>query len=289
MTKSTLLHLRIPFSFLLLPVFLLAACLAQRIDWLNFALAFAIIHLLLYPAANSFNSYYDKDASSIGGLENPPPVDRSLLAASLLLDAMAVLLGLLISWEFSAALLVYGLCSKLYSHSATRLKKRPVASAIGIALGQGALCFMMSYYGVQEGGEAFAPPLEPLLLAAISSLALLGVYPISQVYQHEEDARRGDLTLSMLLGVKGTFVFSGAVLLVSGLMLFLCLLAYQGTFSAILLLALAAPAAASFLKWGRECLADPAKALYRPAMRTLLLGATGMNILCAALFAMARL
>ena len=107
MTNPTLLHLRIPFSFLLLPVFLLAACLAESIDWWNFALAFVIIHLLLYPAANAFNSYYDQDTGSIGGLENPPPAGRQLLTISLAMDAIAIAAGLLISWQFSAALLVY--------------------------------------------------------------------------------------------------------------------------------------------------------------------------------------
>jgi len=33
------------------------------------------------------------------------------------------------------------------------------------------------------------------------------------VYQHEEDAKRGDKTLSLILGVKGSFVFSGLLFL----------------------------------------------------------------------------
>ena len=30
---------------------------------------------------------------------------------------------------------------------------------------------------------------------------------MTQVYQHEEDAKRGDRTISLLLGVRGTFTF----------------------------------------------------------------------------------
>jgi 1,4-dihydroxy-2-naphthoate octaprenyltransferase len=36
----------------------------------------------------------------------------------------------------------------------------------------------------------------------------LGSYPLTQVYQHEEDAARGDKTLSLTLGIRGTFIFS---------------------------------------------------------------------------------
>ena len=52
-----------------------------------------------------------------------------------------------------------------------------------------------------------------LLLALVSTLFLCGSYPLTQVYQHEEDARRGDRTLSLRLGIRGTFVFAAVGLL----------------------------------------------------------------------------
>ncbi|NJK83733.1 MAG: ubiquinone biosynthesis protein UbiA, partial [Saprospiraceae bacterium] len=44
--------------------------------------------------------------------------------------------------------------------------------------------------------------------AILSSLMLLGSYPMTQIYQHEEDAKRGDTTLSLKLGILGTFHFT---------------------------------------------------------------------------------
>jgi 1,4-dihydroxy-2-naphthoate octaprenyltransferase len=40
---------------------------------------------------------------------------------------------------------------------------------------------------------------------------LWAVYPMSQIYQHEEDAKRGDTTMSILLGITGTFLFTAIV------------------------------------------------------------------------------
>jgi len=40
---------------------------------------------------------------------------------------------------------------------------------------------------------------------------LLGSYPMTQIYQHEEDGKRGDETLSRRLGIIGTFYFVGGV------------------------------------------------------------------------------
>src|ERR1051325_5485356 len=92
-SKSTLLHLRIPFSYFLLPVYLFAVSVSPNITEKRLIWVFIILHFLLYPASNGFNSYFDKDEKSIGGLENPPPVNKSLYYVSLLFDAAAVVLA----------------------------------------------------------------------------------------------------------------------------------------------------------------------------------------------------
>src|SRR3954469_16180666 len=92
-SKSTLLHLRIPFSYFLLPVYLFAVSVSPNITEKRLLWVFIILHLLLYPASNGFNSYFDKDEKSIGGLKNPPPVQKGLYWTSLLLDMVAVVVG----------------------------------------------------------------------------------------------------------------------------------------------------------------------------------------------------
>lgn len=191
MTHSTWLHLRIPFSLFLMPVFLLSITAAHDIDIFKLILSFVIIHLLLYPASNGFNSYYDRDEESIGGLKNPPAVTKDLLRVSLLFDLAALLFGFFISAQFVLCLFIYGLASKAYSHDKIRLKKRPIAGWLGTGIVQGAFTFLMAYGAFDKTGynDLFRP--EIIQLAALTSVFLLASYPMTQVYQHGEDGRRG--------------------------------------------------------------------------------------------------
>ena len=90
-SRSTWLHLRIPFSFFLLPIYLFALSVAEDFSVIDALLIFFIIHFLLYPASNGYNSFFDKDEGSIGGLEHPPPVQLELYRVSLLLDVIAII------------------------------------------------------------------------------------------------------------------------------------------------------------------------------------------------------
>lgn len=208
-SRSTLLHLRFPFSFFLLPVYLFALGVSPNFTESQLLWSFVIIHLLLYPASNGYNSYFDKDEQSIGGLKNPPPVKKGLYLTSLLMDALAVLLGAIyINKEFAIMLLVYGLVSKAYSHPAVRLKKYPIAGWLTVVLFQGLFAFMMCYIGINA--FEFGSLLQPKVFAAslLATLILFGSYPMTQIYQHDEDARRGDRTMSLKLGIRGTFLFA---------------------------------------------------------------------------------
>jgi 1,4-dihydroxy-2-naphthoate octaprenyltransferase len=282
MTRSTFIHLRIPFSYFLLPVFLLAVFFAHGIDWTNLLVAFAVLHLLLYPASNAFNSYYDRDTASIGCLRNPPTVEEALLPVSLALDALAVAAGFLVSWHFAVALLLYGLCSKLYSFDGVRLKRRPIVSWLGTSLVQGGFVFLVANSAVQAGG-LFALPSRHLLLAAgVVTIFLMGCYPTTQIYQHAEDAKRGDRTMSMLLGIDGTFLLSGSTMLLAAVLLEALLCRSYGAGIQTLYVLLQLPAAAYFANWYRLCRSDPDKADYPHAMRFNALSASGLNLFCIA-------
>src|SRR5690606_37770715 len=77
--KETLVLLRLPFSVFLLPVLLFAWSLSPERNPLTALLVFFILHLLVYPASNGYNSYHDKDTGSIGGLKAPPQPKEELL------------------------------------------------------------------------------------------------------------------------------------------------------------------------------------------------------------------
>lgn len=213
--KATWLHLRLPFSFYLMPVYLFAFSVAEQVHIIPAILVFVSIHFFLYPASNAFNSYFDKDEESIGGLEHPPPVCRELYQTANVLDLTALLLGLLVSWQFALMLLIYSLVSRAYSHPSIRLKRYPIISWLVAGFFQGFFTFAMVYIGISQLPPASFFKTEILLPAFLSSMLLWGSYPMTQIYQHREDARRGDRTLSLLLGVKGTFYFTAAVFMLA--------------------------------------------------------------------------
>ena len=169
---------------------------------------FVVLHLLAYPASNGYNSYYDRDEGSIGGLRQPPKVSRELLHLVWLFDALAVVGAWLLSPVFAVLVAGYLLVSKAYSYEGIRLKKYPLLSTAVVVVFQGAYTFLMTQVGVAATSSQLLAP-DNLLLALVSSLFLCGSYPLTQVYQHAEDARRGDRTLSLRLGIRGTFVFAG--------------------------------------------------------------------------------
>src|SRR5882762_436845 len=148
---STLLHLRVPFSYFLLPVYLFALGISPNLCESNLIWSFVIIHLMLYPASNGYNSYFDKDEKSIGGLKNPPPVNKSLYYISLLLDLAAIIIAYWkIGFLFALMILIYGLLSKAYSHPSIRLKKYPIIGWLIVGIFQGSFAFLMCYVGINN-------------------------------------------------------------------------------------------------------------------------------------------
>lgn len=211
-SKSTLAHLRFVFSIFLLPVYLFAYSQINDVPAFRAILIFVIWYVLAIPATNGYNSYFDKDEGSIGLLEKPPAVDKNLYFVSILMELTAFLLGLLISVWFAFAVLIYGVMSKLYSHPAFRLKKYPIISFLTVFFFQGAFMYWAIYGGLAGPVLLYLGWDSSVLIAGGICSCLIGAsYPLTQIYQHEEDCKRGDHTLSLLLGYKGSFVFSGIV------------------------------------------------------------------------------
>ena len=261
-------------------MFSITLLVSDRIEAGTAVAVFAIVHLLLYPASNAFNSYYDRDEGSIGVLEFPPPVSRHLLYTALILDLLAIALGWFVTPLFALLLAFYGLSSKAYSYDRIRLKRYAILSWILVGVGQGAITIIMFHVALSRGdfGAAMAP--NVLLLAGLASLFLMASYPLTQVYQHDADRRRGDRTISMLLGIRGTFLFSGAffTIVIAGFTIFFIFA--NGLFFGALFLVSQVPTAWYFLRWFSRVRADETAADFRSAMRTNTISATGLNAYC---------
>jgi 1,4-dihydroxy-2-naphthoate octaprenyltransferase len=277
-SRSAWLHLRIPFSFFLLPVFLFSLSVSPNFTQSSLLWTFFIVHFLLYPASNGYNSYFDKDEKSIGGLKNPPPVNKGLYYLSLLFDFLAIVLGYLkINLTFALMLLVYGLVSKAYSHPDVRLKKYAITSWIITGLFQGLFTFAMCYIGLNKFELEHILKAQILVPGMLTTIMLWASYPMTQIYQHEEDAKRGDQTLSILLGVRGTFYFVGGcfVILTIGFIVYFYtfhLLKYAAFFLSALL-----PVIVYFIYWFMQIHKDETKADYKHTMRLNFISAMCLN------------
>ncbi len=276
--KATLLHLRIPFSFFLLPVFLFAMAISPNLNTQNLLLVFLALHIFLYPASNGYNSYFDKDEKSIGGLEKPPPVSKELYWAALLFDVVAIMLGAMINFTFAVMLFIYGLVSKAYSHPSVRIKKYPYLSWLIAGYFQGSFTFLMAYVGINDFDLGNIFNSKVVLASVLSSLILWGSYPMTQIYQHDEDAKRGDFTLSRLLGIKGTFIFTGIVFTlatVAYLVYFDHYFTFQHGLNFVIFLS---PVVVFFMYWFWLVIKDERKADYKNTMRLNTISALAMNL-----------
>ena len=276
-TRSTLLHLRVPFSFFLLPVYLFALSVSTDYLALDAALVFFIVHFLLYPASNGYNSYFDKDEGSIGGLEHPPLVSKQLYYVSLTLDTVAIILGMLISLPFAFMLLIYGLVSKAYSHPGVRLKKYAVASWLVAGFFQGFFTFLMVYVGINRSAGVEVAQSVVWVGAGLTSLMLWGSYPMTQIYQHQEDTRRGDITLSYRLGIMGTFHFTAAVFVLVAVGFFWYYYRWFSAEEGGLFVLFLLPVLVYFVVWYRKVRKDPEQANFRGTMRLNLISGLCLN------------
>jgi 1,4-dihydroxy-2-naphthoate octaprenyltransferase len=202
--RSTIQLLRFHFSLFLLPVFLFALSQLPAFNRVNALLVFVILHLLIYPSSNGYNSYMDRDVTPIGGLQHPLQPTKQLFYVSILMDVAAVGLSLLLTPVFSLGILVYIIASRAYSYRGIRLKKYPVIGFLTVFVFQGGWIYFLTYHALHPDHATNISLLPPV----IASLLIGALYPLTQVYQHEEDRNDGVITISCLLGKRGTFVFS---------------------------------------------------------------------------------
>jgi 1,4-dihydroxy-2-naphthoate octaprenyltransferase len=207
LSANTIKLLRIPFSFFLSPIYFFALAQVPHIDWFRAALVFVILHFVIYPASNGYNSYMDRDTKAIGGLEHPPPPSRQLFYTTVILDVTGLLLSFIISPLFAAVMILYIAASKAYSYRGIRIKKLPIIGYLVVIIFQGAATFWLVYYGSSVERSVDVPWLGMVTCA----LLIGGFYPLTQIYQHQQDLDDGVETISYKLGYKGTFLFCAIV------------------------------------------------------------------------------
>jgi 1,4-dihydroxy-2-naphthoate octaprenyltransferase len=216
----------------------------------------------------------DRDTGSIGGLKNPLQPTAQLFYVTVVMDVIAVALSFYISWIFSAGIFLYILASRAYSYRGIRLKRFPVIGYLTVIIFQGCVTFSLVYHGSESNHTTDIP-----VIAMIGAGLLIGgFYPLTQIYQHEDDLRDGVKTISYKLGYRGTFIFAGIVYLLSFCALGIHFFLNSETNSFFVLQMFMIPVVVYFFMWFRKVWLNEKEANFKNTMRMNLLASLCTNL-----------
>ena len=209
----------------------------HRERWGAAALAVAIWVVCLNGGTLALNSVFDQDEGDIGYLRSPPAPPAHLLAFSLGLLVAGQLLAFLLPLGYAA---IYAVCFAMsVAYSVPPFRFKAVAGVDWV--------INMWGFGTFTPYAGWAASGRPLDL--VHGLVLLGFcplfasfYPLTQIYQFEEDARRGDRTLALILGLRRSLVVAIAAMALAFVLFFVAaVLGYAGVWQWLgLIVALAA-------------------------------------------------
>jgi 4-hydroxybenzoate polyprenyltransferase len=149
----------------------------------------------------ALNSAVDRDEGDIAYLHQPPPPPAHLAGFGLALMSAGLAASLLLPIAYRLAYAACLVLSVLYSVPPFRLKAVPGADWTINMLGFGTLT-------PYAGWAATGLPVDTAALLVLIGFCPLfaALYPLTQIYQFEEDARRGDRTLASALGLRRSLI-----------------------------------------------------------------------------------
>lgn len=263
-----------------MPVYWFALSQLVEINLIHAVTIFIILHVLIYPASNGYNSYMDRDTESIGGIEKPLQPTKQLFYTTIALDLLAIVSSFFISVYFGAGIIAYILASKAYSYRGIRLKRYPFLGYATVIFFQGAVTFWLVYHGC-SADKSISIPVIPMI---VSSLLIGGFYPLTQIYQHEADIKDNVKTISYTLGYKGTFVYCGIIYTLAFLFLAYYFIYSLQTTAFYIFSTCMSPVIIYFLMWAIKVWKNSANASYKNTMRMNIVASICTNISFIAIF-----
>ena len=153
----------------------------------------------------ALNSAFDNDEGDIGYLDAPPPPPKHLALVSIALMAVGQVMAFALPIGFVVAYAICFVMSLAYSVPPVRLKAVAGADwAINI-IGVGVLT---PFAGWSASGFPLRPEARWIMIGFGCLFGAL--YPLTQIYQFEEDSVRGDRTLARILGIRSSLWISAA-------------------------------------------------------------------------------
>ena len=184
--------------------------LSSAAGWTTLSVALVAWVVCLNGGTLAINSAFDRDTGDVGYLDAPPPVPRHLAAFSVALMGAGVGISLWLPRAFLWAYLVCVAMSVAYSVPPLRLKAVAGADWVINMVGFGTLT---PYAGWAATGRTLDAATLWVLIGFLPLFAAL--YPLTQLYQLEEDRARGDRTLAIAIGVRASLAVAIASALVA--------------------------------------------------------------------------
>jgi len=183
------------------------------------AAAWAAWVVMLNGGTLAYNSAWDRDTGPVAYLARPPQPPRWLAGGALAAMAAGAVLGFMaVSPAFGHVTAACVLLSVLYSHPASRWKSRPGLDLLVNMAGYGGGTTLAGLLAARAAGVAQAPADGARLVAGFA-LLFGSLYPLTQIYQAEDDRRRGDRTLATALGGRRALGAAGLLGLGAALLL----------------------------------------------------------------------
>ncbi|MDQ2768131.1 MAG: UbiA family prenyltransferase [Gemmatimonadota bacterium] len=159
--------------------------------------------VLLNGGTLAINSAFDNDVGDIGYLDDPPPAPAHLARWGLALMLAGQGIALVLPRGFAIAYAICFAMSLLYSVPPPRLKAVAGADWLINMIGFGTLT-------PYAGWTLATIPLTSAGAWALGGFAPLfaALYPLTQLYQLDEDRARGDRTLAIALGVRSSLAIA---------------------------------------------------------------------------------
>jgi len=136
-----------------------------------------------------------------------------------------------------------------------------------IGVFQGYFTFVMSVIGLTGSGFSVFNVSEVTIPALLSTVMLLGSYPMTQIYQHQEDRKHGDITISLILGIMGTFHFTGVIFFISSTFFVAYYFTFYNLTTAVYFLIALTPVIGYFMWWYFNARKKPTLVNYINTMR----------------------
>jgi 4-hydroxybenzoate polyprenyltransferase len=169
--------------------------------------------VLMNGGTLALNSVFDRDEGDIGYLRAPPAPPRHLLAFALGLMALGQLLAFTLPAGYRAAYAVCFVMSLAYSVPPLRFK---AVAGVDWVINMWGFGTFTPYAGWAATGRPLDLTHGLVLLGFCPLFASL--YPLTQIYQFDEDRRRGDRTLALILGMRASLLAA----IVAALIAFAC-------------------------------------------------------------------